>query len=843
VDTPRFKSVDELLVLLQGVEPAGNNRWKAICPAHYDRDPSLSITLDGNKILLKDFGGCDNAEVVKTLGLTMSHLWLDDGSKPLQARGRSGDSTPRQVVARYIYTDEQGKPLYRKLRLDPKSFQQERANGVSGWVGGRGCMTGVRRVLFDLPRVLAGVKEGQIVLWVEGEKDACNARDKLGIVATTCVEGAGSLKAWNPEYGEALRGRDVLLIPDGDVAGKRHMLFIAANLRGIARRVRILYLPVHDISDWLDDHDKTEFFDDLLSQARDCGIELASNLVEPITTGGDGDRPSEDIEAEIDEAMPVTNTDTGNAVRLVRLFGDRLRYCYEQRCWYVWTHKVWQKDLGAQINHYATKTVKHIYIEASQEADTAKAKELAKHAMQSESNHRIVAMIARAESQSGIPIGVQEIDQDNWLLNCANGTVDLRTGELLPFNKQHYITHIIATKYDPEATCPIFDKFLGRVTRGDSELIAYIQKCVGYSLTGDTRTELVFFVYGEGQNGKSTFISTVRVLLGCYAHRVSPDVFMQMKGKGSGGPKESLANLRGKRFVAASEIEEGRRLHMSLVKSLTGAETITADRKYEHEIEWQPTHHLWLSGNYRPEIRDDSIAAWRRLKIVPFIVHIPDEEKDEALKFKLLDELPGILAWAVRGCLAYQKEGLRDPQAVTQATSDYRKENDILGIFIDECCIMEDGATITNKSLRAELKAWCTGSGLDSLNTHQVKRLMLARGFDQGISSDGKHRIWKEIRLRELMDTIPEDSQETDETDNSFVKVTETPLIKEKHKKFRVSDKTIVKCQKDDIEMARPAQPGYPDYPIEPCRCGSDLFWPGPAGWLCCTCKPRPDGD
>jgi len=559
-------------------------------------------------------------------------------------------------------------------------------------------------------------------------------------------------------------------------------------------------------------------------------------------------QPTEDVETG--EGMTVTNTDTGNAVRLVRLFGERLRYCYEQNCWYVWTGKVWQRDLGARISHYATKTAKSIYVEASKETDTAAAKELAKHAMQSESNHRIVAMIARAESQPGTPIEVHEIDQDNWLLNCANGTVDLRTAELLPFNKDHYITHIIATKYDPEATCPIFDRFMDRVTRGDMELMAYIQKCVGYSLTGDTRTELVFFVYGEGQNGKSTFISTIRVLLGCYAHRVSPDIFMQMKGKGSGGPKESLANLRGKRFVAASEIEEGRRLHMSLVKSLTGAETITADRKYEHEIEWQPTHHLWLSGNYRPEIRDDSIAAWRRLKIVPFTVHIPDEEKDEALKFKLLDELPGILAWAVRGCLAYQKDGLRDPQAVTQATSDYRKENDILGIFIDECCIVEDGATITNTGLRAGVKAWCIGSGLDSLNTHQVKRFMLARGFEQGISSGGKHRIWKGIRTRELTDTIPEDSQPPDKTsdktntcDKSFVTTHKLSHVEASQGKFPEKTESFVTLSQKDAVMARPAQQGYPDYPAEPCKCGSDLFWPGTPGWQCCTCRPRPPED
>jgi len=181
------------------------------------------------------------------------------------------------------------------------------------------------------------------------------------------------------------------------------------------------------------------------------------------------------------------------------------------------------------------------------------------------------------------------------------------------------------------------------------------------------------------------------------------------------------------------------------------------------------------------------------------------------------------------------------------ATNDYRKENDILGIFIDEACVCEDGASITNKWLRAELKAWCIGSGLDTLNTHQIKRLMLARGFEQGISSGGKYRIWKGIRIRELTDTIPEDSRDTDKSsdktdacDKTIVTNHKTRLIKEKQKEFSGCDKTIVTPQKDEV-ILRPEQPGYPDYPTEPCRCGSDLFWPGPTEWLCCTCHPRPE--
>lgn len=887
VERPRFKSIDDFLALLQGVEKHGQGKWKALCPAHYDTNPSLSITLKGNKILVKCLAGegghgCPTPQVMETLGLKMSHLFIDDGSKPPRSMG------PSRIVATYVYVDEANQHLYRKLRKEPKDFVLERYDPkAKEWIGGKDCMKGVRRVLFDLPKV----KESGMVFWVEGEKDAINTRDKLctkDMAATTCVEGAGSLKKWNPEYAETLRGKEVVLVPDRDVAGIHHMLFIAARLQGIAKSVKILLLPkpYKDISDWAMEHDQHQFLTQLLWLVEDFTVQLASDLVkeypEPEKTstphdaevgGGDGDKPSEDKEA--DEGMPTSNTDTGNAIRLVRLFGDRLRFCYETKHWYVWTDQVWQPDMGALINQYATKTVKSIYVEAANEPDKGRAKELARHAIQSESNHRIVAMIARAESQPGIPITPQELDKDNWLLNCANGTIDLRIGKLLPHTKEHYITHIIPTKYDPDAKCPIWDKFLERVMNNDKELIAYLQKCVGYSLTGDTRTELVFFVFGEGQNGKSTFIGTIRVLLGCYAHRVSPDVFMQMKGKGSSGPKESLANLRGKRFVAASEIEEGRRLHMALVKSLTGAESIIADRKYEHEIEYQPTHHLWLSGNYRPEVRDDSIAAWRRLKVVPFTVHIPDQEKDETLKFRLLDELEGILAWAVRGCLAYQQDGLKEPDAVKTATSEYRKEQDILGSFMDECCIIDPSSEITNKGFRLELKAWCGSSNLEPLNTWQIKRLLTGKGFMAGVSSDGKHRVWKGLRLRELTDPVPPETppdkptedpakqpellSDTDkiagedpkadntdkirDSDKSEPHIPRNSLIKEKQKRFRENTPTSVKLSKDDGDYD-PYDDRIPQYPTGPCRCGCTNFWlradGGAFEWLCKVCKPQP---
>jgi len=824
--TERFRSIDGFLALLQGVEPQGKDEWKALCPNHYDRDPSLTITLSGNRILLHDFGGCETPAIVKTLGLTMSHLFLDDGSKPDSARGRPRRGTcPRARVAEYVYTDEHGKRLYRKLRYEPKSFDLERAEGVGGWVGGTGCLKGVRRVLWDLPRVLTA----DIVYWVEGEKDAINMATMLDVIATTCVEGAPmNNRKWKDSYAIAMKGRHLVLVPDLDQAGISHALFIAGKLTGIAASVKVVLLPTgyKDVSDWLAVNRKDEW-EELLSTARDFTSELVTELTalygEPLpapeTQGGndDGHRPQADTG---DDHERVTNTDVGNAVRLCRQYGNILRYCYEAKKWLAWNGKHWEWDLGARINHYATLTVKSIYREAAN-ADTAEqSRELAKHAMASESNNRIMSMICRAESQPGIPVKMVDLDTQDWLITCRNGTIDLRTGELLPHNPDHLITCMLDVDYDPAAKCPHWMAFLDRVCASDPELMWYLQKCVGYSLTGSVVHEVVYFIYGEGQNGKSTFLGTIRKLVGPYGWRVNPDMFMT-KGKNQPGPRESLANLKGKRFVVGSEVEDGKRFAMSLIKATTGAETIQADRKYEHEVEFQPTHKLWLFGNYRPEVRDTTVGAWRRLKLIPFEVKIPDSEKDVDLKSKLQAELSGILAWAVEGCIAYQREGIADPTAVTSATEKYRKEQDVFGTFLEECCIINKGESVPKAAFRADLKAWCISNNVDAFTTHQVSHLMTGMGIEDG--SDGKRRLWKGLRLRNESDplpgpeskSVPKMESKADNTDNSDKTTTEglhfdktqpalpEVLTRENSKeKFPATPEVMSKCQNDTSDVA-----------------------------------------
>jgi len=776
-DRPKFRSIDELLALLQGVEPAGTDRWKAICPAHADRDPSLSITLKGKAILLTDFGGCQTTDIVKTLGLKMSHLFLDDGSKPTRARGRSGDGTPVKIVARYVYTDEKGKPLYRKLRLEPKSFSQERADGSAGWVGGRDCMEGVRRVLFVLPKVLAGVKEGKTIVWVEGEKDAINGQDKLGdaVVVTTCVEGAGSLKVWNPEYGKALEGaKRVVLVPDRDKAGAKHMDFVGRNLGGAVGEVCVLTLPCKDLSDWLTDHTSEEFYEELLPQA--VKYIPSKEAPAPQTAPAQPTKPTSDRAAVTGMIPPTRDTDLGNAERLVRLYGDQIRYCYERKTWFIWNGKVWEPDMGATINALAKSTVLNIYREAADEPDDNRRKMLVDHARRSESDTRIKAMLSRAESEEGIPIKVTDMDDDHWLLNCQNGIVDLKTGRLLRHDPARLMTQITTTEYDPDAPYPLWRSFIEWVTRDDEELATFIQRALGYSLTGDISEQILLFCYGLGGNGKTTLTSTFHTLMGDYAGKLQADDLMISDHKSGGGPTEGLANLFNKRYALGSEVRDGKRLDVGLIKDLCGGEVMNARHLYEREFKFRPTCTLWLYGNKKPVIRDTSLAVWRRVKLVPFTRTVKDAERDRKLEEKMeRDELPGILSWAILGCLDWQRLGLNDPEAVTSATRDYREEEDVLGEWLAECCYLDSMASMLKAELKGNYTAWCQENKHDEVKRGTFKGSLEERGITSFRGTLNKH-YWKGIRLLTDDDITAREEAAAVAEARKVTKVTNKPL-------------------------------------------------------------------
>ncbi len=404
--------------------------------------------------------------------------------------------------------------------------------------------------------------------------------------------------------------------------------------------------------------------------------------------------------------------DLGNARRFVDFERANVRYVPEFKAWLTLDAKnFWRRDTDGEIVRRAKDVIDTIKGEAKNAADQQKgelAQELLKHASRSGGAQRIAAMIELARTEPGIPLTSSALDQDPMLFGVANGVLDLRTGKLRPARAEDYITQRSPVVFDPAATCPTWEMFLQRVMGDDPELFSYIKRAVGYSLTGDTREHVFFFAHGSGANGKSTFTDIVQRFVGDYGRQIQSETLMVQKGKSA---SNDIARLFGARAVIASETEEGARLAEVMIKQATGGDTLTARYLYCEFFEFRPQFKLWIVGNHKPAIRGTDLGIWRRVHLIPFTVTIPPEQRDKALSEKLRTELPGILNWALEGCLEWQRDGLNPPATVTAATDEYRREMDVIGAWIDERCEVNRAARTSVRDLYRDYRAWAEDNG------------------------------------------------------------------------------------------------------------------------------------
>jgi len=427
-------------------------------------------------------------------------------------------------------------------------------------------------------------------------------------------------------------------------------------------------------------------------------------------------------------------TDLGNSERFVACYGRDVRYCFLWAKWLVWTGSRWERDDSGRVHRLAKETVRGIYDEAAAAEDESERKALAKHATASEAEGKIKAMLELAKSD--VPVSPDDLDADPWLLNAPNGTVDLRTGEIQPHRREDLITKMSGGGYDKKAAAPVWEVFLERVLPS-KELRAFVQRGAGYSAAGDTSEQCLFINHGAGANGKSTFQEALAEALGDYATRTPTETLL---AKRAGGIPNDVARLKGARFVAASETEEGRRLAESLVKDLTGQDTISARFMRAEWFDFKPTHKLWLSTNHKPEIRGTDNAIWRRIRLIPWSVTIPPAERDHKLSEKLREELAGILAWAVHGCLEWRSNGLRAPDEVRRATSAYRAEMDILAAFLTEECTTGVAVNAAAGALYGQYKEWCAETGEKAESQRKFGERLKERGFERRRITSGLNK-------------------------------------------------------------------------------------------------------
>ena len=478
---------------------------------------------------------------------------------------------------------------------------------------------------------------------------------------------------------------------------------------------------------------------------------------------------------DTDQPTHFNLTDYGNAERLVNLYGGVIRYSPERKAWLIWTDKVWEWDMGGvRIAKLAKKTARNIYREAADEPDDDLRKELVKHARATERQVRIDAMIKSAESEPGIAVSLADLDTNHWLLNVNNGTIDLRTGVLKPHDRADLITEILPIDYNLSATSTEWNAFLSRIFNDNADLIAYVQRALGYSITGDQSEQVFFFCYGGGFNGKSTLLNACRLVLGNYATQVPPTAFMVDKNK-RGGPDEAIASLKNKRLVCSTELEDGQRLSVSLVKRMTGGEPLWCEHKFERGYNFQPTHKLWLSGNHEPVITDTTNSIWYRLKKILFTIEIPEADRKKGYaEYLASGHGEAILTWLVRGCVEWRQAGsLGEPEAVKQAVAEYRDQQDILHDFVERC-VFERNVTIVTKDLWDDYKKWCAET-----DTYQLKqRDFYNRIRERGVKDDrgtGNKPIFRGIRLIKEGEIV---TKVTNVTENS--KVSYARLLLEK---------------------------------------------------------------
>jgi putative DNA primase/helicase len=718
-DQIRSDLTSRLESVLFSMFPAGKKRRGKFLIGDVLGSPgeSLEVVIEGEKAgLWTDRATGDGGDI---FDLIAAHLGVDahtDFPRVLEAAadlvGRAPSTPSRKsrkdapvddlgpATAKWDYVDAAGSLIAVVYRYDPPGRKKE----FRPWDAKRRKMSPPDpRPLYNQPGLVGA---SQVVL-VEGEKCAQVLID-AGIVATTAMHGANApveKTDWSP-----LAGKAVLIWPDRDKPGWEYAAQAAqAILSAGARTCHILYPPEEAAEGW----DAA----DAIDEGFDVGTFLAHG---PRLQMHDVTADDEPV-ASTDES--VWGTEDALALAFTRRYHRDWRYVATWGRWLVWDGCRWRTEDTLAATDLIRSVCRHAALKAANPKVAAK--------LASASTVSGVERLARADRRHAAT--TEEWDADPWLLNTPGGVTDLRSGRKRAHDRADRMTKI--TTATSGGDCPIWLQFLDEVTGGDKELQAYLQRMVGYALTGSTREHALFFLYGTGANGKSVFVNTLATILGDYATNAPMDTFMETR---TDRHPTDMAGLRGARFVAAIETEQGRRWAESKVKNLTGGDKIAARFMRQDFFEFFPQFKLFVAGNHKPAIRNIDEAMKRRLHLIPFTITVPPEKRDKHLQQKLLAERDGILAWAVQGCLEWQRIGRLDPpQQVLDATEEYFEAEDALGRWLEERCVIEANAKSLTAELFSDWKQWADSAGEFIGSQKRFSDLLLTRGIEKWRNTTG----------------------------------------------------------------------------------------------------------
>jgi putative DNA primase/helicase len=693
-------SIQDVLDKLNGVKK--HDGWfQADCPVPGHKTPAGHLTIKdaGDKVLVTCHGRGHSYQDICS-ALNFGSLTYEESHRQV---ANDKDKSGGNIVATYIYHDENGKSLFRVLRYVPKRFLQQRSDGNGGWVWGlKDKKTGkllVRLVLYNLPKVIQSIKDGLTVFIVEGEKDADNLT-ALGLIGTTNPGGA---RKWRDDYTELLAGASVIVVADKDAVGREHAHEIARSLSGKVNQLKILELPerngqqVKDASDWLTAGGTRQELEQLIAETPAWNPNAKET------------QPEVNSKSETPSKRNIL-TDTTNAEFIAGLFGGCLRYDHLRNRWLLWNKHYWQQDADGEVYRLAIEAARQRYIGSVTISNLEERQRVAAWAISSEQRTRLDNAITLAKNIQPIADVGNQWDTDPWLLAVQNGVINLRTGKFSPGKPEDRITLHTGIKYDSSAMCPRWMQFLDEVFNGDYELINFIWRALGYSITGITTEQVYFMGYGNGANGKGRFLGTIRKILDDYAYDAP---FSTFELTNRPNIPNDLAALERRRFVTSSETNEGARLNEARIKALTGEDPCTARYLHREFFTFLPVCKIWLAVNHKPTVMDDSYGFWRRVRLIPFTRQFRGESADKNLGEKLLVEASGILNWLIEGCLEWQRRGLHpSPTVVMSATEVYQTESDPLGQFITDKCVQSPQVTVKATELYKKYLQWADETGL-----------------------------------------------------------------------------------------------------------------------------------
>lgn len=729
---------------IKGLKPSGGNgQHIGLCPFHQDKQPSFSVNLGSG--LWTCHAGCgqgDTADFAERVGEDKTKFYRNGNGSPPPS---TVTTQPKKETPLPKAEIEQARQWYKYLR---DHFDE--LTKALPWIReavkatGTGYDSETRRFAFvhrdsagkvvnvkhhkgpdgEAPYSIPGHGQNRLyplhllkdydpgfVIYCEGEKDAVTllANNFQAVTGTT---GAGNVP---PDLRPLAKFRAVVVLLDNDEAGRAGSIKVADAILAQCPETEVC------LSFWPEDnaegYDITDYFQD--GGTADGFQEQMLRDLSPYRS------TRQETQAVPPPTRTFPQTDTGQAEYFAHLYGERLRYDHSRKYWLIYQTHWWVEDLDGEVIRRAKRAARKRYQAAVQIEDLKQRDAEATFAIKNESRSKIDAVLALAQAEIPLADKGQGWDADPWFLGVNNGVVDLTTGELRDGKPEDRITKHVPLNFDPKAKCERWHRFISEIMGGNLELIDYLHRAIGYSLTGSNPEQCLFFLWGKGANGKTVFTNLLRFILGPYGWNANFSLLEWNRNKTS---TDDLANIEGRRVVTSSETSDSRRLNEARIKALTGGDSITARHLYQSEREYRPVAKFWLATNHLPIVGDDSYGFWRRVRLIPFTVTFAGDKDDRNLEEALKKEAQGILAWAVEGCFAYQEKGLEPPDVVKAATERYRQDSDPLSDFINERC--EENGEVRARDLYKAYTAWAEGQGMkpkETLSGTKFGRLMSDR--------------------------------------------------------------------------------------------------------------------